>query len=134
MSPVSNKTWEGNQTGVDIFCYTGESGCAAAADQYGEAYDEVHIHIMNRMLDSIYDHYAANDMAGFYLRNLYDFRNAFPEIDRDRPGALDSLANGDYKIIITGDSSVLVVKTPLDSIGIDNIVFAIDRDARPIIK
>jgi hypothetical protein len=48
---------------------------------------------------------------------------------RQRPGAADSLKNGNYRLYVTADSSLVIVKAPLDSIGVENIIFAYKRDA-----
>jgi len=111
--------------GVIIDCENGGSGCQGEADYWGGAYDDVQV--VRQQLDTFYYYYFRNDLVTFHSR--YDMHDFFPAVDHERPGAIDSVINGNYRVHVLKDSSVVFLKTPLDSIGWNNIVFAVDRDA-----
>jgi hypothetical protein len=58
----------------------------------------------------------------FYSK--YDIHNYFPAISED---AIDSLVAGDYALKVLYDSSLVVIKSPLDSIGVANILLGYKR-------
>lgn len=117
---------------VVIDCETGGSGCQRVVNNYSIVCPEEAggVCVMRQQLDTVYHYYARNDMGTFY--NRYDLNTYFPEMQRQRPGAADSLKSGNYRLYVTADSSLTIVRAPLDSIGVENIVFVYKRDAIPV--
>lgn len=111
--------------GVVIDCENGGSGCQDEADYYGGAYEDVEV--VRQQLDTFYYYFYRNDLSTFYTR--YDMHDFFPEADKQRPGALDSVINGNYSVRVLKDSSIAFLKAPMDSVGWNNLVFVVNRDA-----
>jgi hypothetical protein len=113
---------------VTIDCAPGGTGCQRTVNDYESVCDDAGgVCVVRQQLDTVYSYYRNNDMQTFYSR--YDLSSYFPAMARQRPGAADSLKNGNYRLYVTADSSLVIVKAPLDSIGVENIIFAYKRDA-----
>lgn len=113
---------------VTIDCDPPAPGCQSAIDSWGAACADFGVCVSRSQVDTVYDYFSRNDMSSYYAR--FDISEVFPELSRQRPGANDSLINGNYKLYVTGDSSIVIVKSPIDSVGMDNIVFAFDRSSQ----
>jgi len=114
-------------SGVIIDCENGQDGCQGEADFWGGAYDNVNV--IRVTLDSFYSKYYSNDLSSWLTRDELDY--LFPDLEHLRPNAIDSLLHGDYRFWVMGDSSIIIVKAPLDSISSANAVWVLDRDAEP---
>lgn len=111
---------------VTIDCDPNLSGCQAAVDAWGAFCADFGVCVTRAQVDTVYDYYSRNDMNTYYSR--YDINEIFPELARSRPTAKDSLVNGNYKLYVISDSSIVIVKSPIDSVGLENIIFAFKRD------
>jgi hypothetical protein len=109
--------------GVVIDCEDGQSGCQDEVDWWGYAYENVSV--IRTELDSFYTNYFDDKLSAYLTSEKLNY--LFPDLQNLRPGAIDSLLNGNYRFWITKDSSIIIVKAPLDSVGIGNLVWAVDR-------
>ena len=114
---------------VWISCPSGGSGCRSSVDNYGLLYD--YVTVVLRTMDTIYSYYAANRMNELIQVHGEEFREGFPGIEQERPGAIDSLLDGRYSIKVLMDSSIVIVNHSKDSISAGEIIFALDRQSLP---
>jgi hypothetical protein len=111
--------------GVEIDCEDGQSGCQGEYNFWGTVYDDVSVHRSN--INTFYASYFDDTMDEYIATQ--NLRAMFPQVEKERPGAIDSVESGIYKIYVAdGDSSIVFYKAPFDSIGLENIIFAIDRN------
>lgn len=110
--------------GVILDCEDGSSGCQGKADWFGYAYDDVTV--IRATLDTFYYKYYTNTLPSWLTESKINY--LFPDLESMRPGSIDSLLNGDYKFWVTGDSSIIIGKAPLDSLGFANAVWVVDCD------
>ena len=113
--------------GVRINCEPTQSGCQDEADYWGLLYDDVVV--LRQKLDTFYQAYFNGGMDNYLA--THNLETMFPRVAEERPGAIDSVEAGTYKVYVAADSSIVFLKAPLDSIGPTNIVFAVKRDAYP---
>jgi hypothetical protein len=110
--------------GVVLDCEDGGDGCQSKADYFGGAYDNVNV--IRATLDSFYSKYFKDELSSWLTRDELNY--LFPDLEHMRPGAIDSLLHGDYRFWVTGDSSIIIVRAPLDTIRYGNAVWVVDCD------
>ena len=123
------KVSAGEAYGVTVVCPTGNSGCRAEVDHWGLQGGTTVI-LIGRFIDTVYSYYFSNDLAGLYRNHGQEFKDGFPGIESERPGAIDSILSGNYGLKVLADSSIVILQNPNISkpISVENIIFAMDRD------
>lgn len=105
-----------------IYCRNGVQDCYDLV-QENQGYGIVHTY-----LQRFYDAYAVDTLDSYFDIHKEEFKDIFPDIETDKPGAIDSLAAGNYYAQVSGlDSSIVVFRSKTAGPVLSNLVFVVKR-------
>jgi hypothetical protein len=103
-----------------VTCPTPGDNCSNPYPHPGFRTDQI------EMLNTFY-RMSENDSASYFFNN-YDWPSMFPELNA-RAEIVSKVINGNYKVKLMTDSSVVVVSA--EAYHSSNIIFAFNRDCEP---
>lgn len=76
-------------------------------------------------LNNFYSNFSTNNLSYFFQNN--NWRAIFPEYSPIDEDATIKISSGEYKTVLTGDSSIIILKNPKLGLTFDNVLYALDR-------